>query len=217
MDLDDALQTFIEESRELLEGMETALLDVEQATEKDERINAIFRTAHTIKGSAGLFNLEQIVKFTHVMESVLDRVRSGKQSMDAELVALLLACGDHITAMVDEVAAGDIKGSDELGEAGLPLINRLHRYLPDAGMSTTASPVPVATAQRAVTESDTLRRLNASEADSDHWHISVRFGPGVLRNGMDPIAFIRVLHRFHCEFSLAKPQVSGPAESSFSN
>ena len=193
MDLDDALQTFIEESRELLEGMETALLDVEQATEKDERINAIFRTAHTIKGSAGLFNLEQIVEFTHVMESVLDRVRSGKQSIDGELVSLLLACGDHIAAMVDEVAAGHTKGSDELGEAGLPLINRLHRYLPDAAMPTAVSPVPIAAAQRAVTESDPVRRLNASEAGNDHWHISVRFGTGVLRNGMEPIAFIRYL------------------------
>jgi HPt (histidine-containing phosphotransfer) domain-containing protein len=58
MDLDDALKTYIIESRELLEQMEDALLRIEQAQDDPEIINAIFRAAHTIKGSAGLFGLE---------------------------------------------------------------------------------------------------------------------------------------------------------------
>src|SRR5574343_1625154 len=96
MDLDDALQTFILECRELLEGMEAALLVVEQAADREEHINAIFRAAHTIKGSAGLFSLNQVVVFTHVVESVLDMLRSGKIGIDAKLVAILLECSDHI-------------------------------------------------------------------------------------------------------------------------
>ena len=51
MNLDDALQTFVVESRELLADMESALLGVEAAPDKSELINAIFRAAHTIKGS----------------------------------------------------------------------------------------------------------------------------------------------------------------------
>ena len=61
MNLDEALQTFIVESRELLQDMENALLALEQAEEKTELINAIFRTAHTIKGSSGLFSLDHVV------------------------------------------------------------------------------------------------------------------------------------------------------------
>ena len=130
MDLDDALQTFILESRELVESMESALLTVEHAHEKDELINAIFRTAHTIKGSAGLFSLDHVVAFAHVMESVLDRVREGAQVIDAALVALLLDCGDHIGALIDGVAAGEHAGSEELTVRGNPLVARLRAYLP---------------------------------------------------------------------------------------
>ncbi|MBQ1765609.1 MAG: Hpt domain-containing protein, partial [Aquincola sp.] len=63
MNLDQALQTFIVESRELLEQMEDALLSLGQLDEAgtSEAVNAIFRAAHTIKGSSGLFGLDDIV------------------------------------------------------------------------------------------------------------------------------------------------------------
>ncbi|HNO89391.1 MAG TPA: Hpt domain-containing protein, partial [Rhodocyclaceae bacterium] len=69
--LDDALQTFIVESRELLQQMEEALLEMEHGTDDPDTLNAIFRAAHTIKGSAGLFGLDDIVAFTHDVESLL--------------------------------------------------------------------------------------------------------------------------------------------------
>ncbi len=107
MNLDDALQTFIVESRELLEDMENALLSLgRDADDCGERVNAIFRAAHTVKGSAGLFGLDHLVSFTHVVESVLDDVRAGNLVIDDSLVTLLLACGDHIGAMVALIAAG---------------------------------------------------------------------------------------------------------------
>ena len=77
MNLDAALQTFYVESRELLEQMETALLVVSQEVDTAETVNAIFRAAHTIKGSAGLFGLDRVVEFTHVVESLLDEVREA--------------------------------------------------------------------------------------------------------------------------------------------
>ena len=75
--LDDALQTFIVESRELLQQMEEALLEMEHGTDDPDTLNAIFRAAHTIKGSAGLFGLDDIVAFTHNVESLLDRIREA--------------------------------------------------------------------------------------------------------------------------------------------
>src|SRR5690606_38173954 len=107
MNLDQALHTFIAESRELLEAMEAALLGLSQSDEdtRAESINAIFRAAHTIKGSAGLFGLDRIVAFTHVVESVLDDVRGGAIATDEALISLLLSCGDHIAALIDATEA----------------------------------------------------------------------------------------------------------------
>lgn len=194
MNLDDALETFILECRELLEDMESALLAVEEAEEKDELVNAIFRAAHTIKGSSGLFSLDHVVTFTHVVESVLDRVRAGKLKIADKLVVLLLACCDHIGALVDGVAEGETKGSTLLLQQAEPLIQQLRTYLDVPQIQINASPassvLPVAM-NRA--ETDHTRRIDGNSVNADHWHISVRFGPEVLKNGMDPLSFIRYL------------------------
>ncbi|HWK51541.1 MAG TPA: Hpt domain-containing protein, partial [Steroidobacter sp.] len=108
---DAALPTFIAESRELLREMEAALLECEQGESGSEAVNSIFRAAHTIKGSSGLFGLDGIVAFTHVVESVLDRVRANSLQMDRTLAAILLECRDHIAHLVDAVADGK---SDDL-------------------------------------------------------------------------------------------------------
>jgi two-component system, chemotaxis family, sensor kinase CheA len=195
MNLDDALQTFFVESRELLEDMENALLAVEQADQKEELVNAIFRAAHTIKGSSGLFGLDHIVAFTHVVESVLDQVRGAKLRIADQLVVLLLSCCDHIGALVEAVAQG--QGQDQAqgqGSAaaalqlqGEPLLAQLRAYLapPQAAMAAT-----LAVAQFGA---DPIERIAGAGVDTDHWHISLRFGPDVLRNGMDPLSFIRYL------------------------
>ena len=86
-DLSAARNAFVEEARELLTNMEKALLEIETEGPTTERINAVFRAAHTIKGSAGLFGLDLIVSFTHIMESVLDRVRNDEVILDAALIA----------------------------------------------------------------------------------------------------------------------------------
>ena len=134
MNLDDALQTFIVESRELLQDMENALLALEQAEEKTELINAIFRTAHTIKGSSGLFSLDHVVAFTHVTESVLDRVRDGRIGISDTLIALLLSCGDHIGTLIDAIAAGDTAENPALTAQGEPLLEQLRAHLGQAAM-----------------------------------------------------------------------------------
>ena len=190
MDLDDALETFIVECRELLEDMENALLGVERADEKEEMVNAIFRAAHTIKGSSGLFSLDHIVAFTHVVESVLDRVRGGKLHIADQLIVVLLSCCDHIRALVDAVADGEHQGNAALQQQGEPLITQLRTFL-EPSVQPTQSAVPATVAQAEA--NDHVQRINEQGVNADHWHISVRFGPEVLRNGMDPLSFIRYL------------------------
>jgi chemotaxis protein histidine kinase CheA len=111
MNLDDVLQTFIAESQELLLLMEDALLQIEQAPDDTDTINALFRVAHTIKGSAGLFGLTPIVAFTHVAESVLDRVRGNELRVDESLSALFLEVRDHLCTLIELLAShGDLHG-----------------------------------------------------------------------------------------------------------
>ncbi|HXU94228.1 MAG TPA: chemotaxis protein CheA [Gallionella sp.] len=184
MNLDEALKTFIIESRELLEQMEEALLRIEQEPDDAEIVNAIFRAAHTIKGSAGLFGLEYVVAFTHVAESVLDKVRSGELQVDADLVALLLESRDHIGVLVDHVAEGEEPGA-AANQHGSELITRLNAYL---GKKAEAEP-----AGMPVEHEHKFEKEGGDRVATDNWHISLRFGPDVLRNGMDPLSFIRYL------------------------
>src|SRR5882757_9716476 len=117
MNLDEALPVFVAESTDLLRDMEAALLDCSGGTTDPEKINLIFRVAHTIKGSAGLFGLDDIVEFVHVVETALDLVRLGRAAMTEELVSLLLRCKDHIDALVAPVGSAGGKADPAL-EAG---------------------------------------------------------------------------------------------------
>jgi two-component system chemotaxis sensor kinase CheA len=189
MNLDDALQTFIAESRELLEEMENALLNVDLAGDQDEAINAIFRAAHTIKGSAGLFSLDHIVAFTHVVESLLDKVRDGSVTLNDEMVVLLLSCCDYLSGMINGLAAGQHEQNPDTAPEGEMLQQQLRRHMDG---EATASSAAVA-AHLTVNAEPSVERIDSERGDSDYWHISLRFGRVVLQNGMDPIAFLRYL------------------------
>jgi len=182
---DEYLQTFVVECRELLEQMEDALLVVEQAVDDPEIINAIFRAAHTIKGSAGMFGLDSVVTFTHAAESVLDRVRSGEVAMTSVLVGLFIEAHDHLKILIDHIAEGSQLPS-EIDSQGRRLIGELGAYLNKTGADQAESAIPAV--HRAKVE-----REHSDAVGSDHWHISLRFGPDVFRNGMDPFSFVRCL------------------------
>lgn len=198
MNLDQALQTFIVESRELLEAMETALLGLAHTDgeERSESINAIFRAAHTIKGSAGLFGLDRIVEFTHVVENVLDQVRDGKIAIEDTLVSLLLACGDHIGKLIDATESGQTEADPEIEQAGAPLTAQLSVYLgakAPAPTTTSSAAPPVPAVVGPASEHADFARMGHHGINTDNWHISLRFGRDVLRNGMDPLSFLRYL------------------------
>ncbi|MCU1739041.1 MULTISPECIES: chemotaxis protein CheA [Pseudomonas] len=184
MNLDDVLQTFIAESQELLLLMEDALLRIEQVPDDVDTINALFRVAHTIKGSAGLFGLTPIVAFTHVAESVLDRVRGNELRVDEALSALFLQVRDHLGELIDLLARhGDLQGlTADHERQGSALVARLNGYLEPSLESEQGEAV-------ATPVSDSAGGLR-------HWHLSLRFGSDVLRNGMDPLSFLRYLKSF---------------------
>jgi two-component system chemotaxis sensor kinase CheA len=179
LDLSDALQTFFAESRSLLQEMEEALLRLEDTPDDAEAVNAVFRAAHTIKGSSGLFGLDDIVAFTHKAENVLDRVRNNELPLTEGLIGLFLSCRDHIERLVDIVSANEEMDRDtrQQGEALASLLSQC------VGGSVVSLPVE--------TESQ-VQSVGGSRV-GDVWHISLRFGQDVLKNGMDPLSFIRYL------------------------
>jgi two-component system chemotaxis sensor kinase CheA len=189
--MDDALHTFIEEARELLQQMEQALLGIDEAGGDADTINAMFRAAHTIKGSSGIFGLDYIVSFTHVAENVLDRVRDGKLAMNGELVALFLETCDHIGRLIDHLASESGEPGADIRAHSSALIERLNIHLgivPDATKALSNSAI------REYTQDGTQDNAHDNGGvGSDNWHISLRFGTDVLRYGMDPIACLRYL------------------------
>ncbi len=180
LDLGDALHTFFAESRALLQDMEEALLRLEGAPDDMEAVNAVFRAAHTIKGSSGLFALDDIVAFTHKAENVLDRLRNGELALKGDLIGLFLACRDHIERLIDFTATSTEIDSETRAH-GDKLASQLGKL-----MSGAAADLPAGKA--ALTGS-----LDLGKGGDDTWHISLRFSQGVLRNGMDPLSFLRYL------------------------
>jgi two-component system chemotaxis sensor kinase CheA len=182
MNLDGALQTFFAEAEDLLNSMEAALLRLDDGNQDMETINEIFRAAHTIKGSAGLFGLDDIVSFTHTVENVLDRARDEKITIGGDLLSILLPCRDHIATLVEHAMHGTENDAECLAQ-GQALLDSLQPWL-EASSQPAAAPV------RAKTQN-----LVRSENITDHeaWHISVRLGPDLLRNGMDPLSILRFL------------------------
>lgn len=178
MNLDIAMQTFKEESRELLAEMESILLQVEASEIDAEQVNALFRAMHTIKGSAGLFGLDAIVHFSHEAENVVDMVRSGERPYDDELSGLLLRCHDHVKAMLGQL--DDAAALADMAEP--PLFAELQAWQ-GASLAVVAPPEPVGEVQSGV----------PAASLAPDWALSLRFGDDVLRNGMDPSAFLRYL------------------------
>jgi two-component system chemotaxis sensor kinase CheA len=188
MNMDAALQTFFSESRELLEQMESLLLQLETLDEasRQESLHGIFRAAHTIKGSAGMFGLDDVVSFTHAVESVLDRLRNRQLSVSDALVSLLLQCRDHIAQLVDSAEAGNHDST--IVKAGQPLLAALQSYLVAGAAAETQAPA------LPVSEPPPFERLDSDDvASSECWHISIRFGHNCFRDGMDPLSFITYL------------------------
>jgi two-component system chemotaxis sensor kinase CheA len=188
MNLDAALQTFLAESRELLDTMEEVLLRLEHESADADLINALFRTVHTIKGSAGVFGLDDIVAFTHDVESLLDMMRNEAVIITPEIIALLLVCCDHTRSLVEPIGSGQsLHQAMQAQEA--TLVAQLRHYLQPQAQTHQAGPGPDA-ARRALPAAGVGEERHVA---TDDWHISLRFGCEVLRNGMDPLSFLRYL------------------------
>ena len=177
----EALPVFISEAHEQIEGIEQLLLQLETVPDDRDLLDALFRCAHTVKGSAGLFGLDAVVAFTHHVETLLDLLREGHLLLTPDLSTLLLGCNDQIRGLVD-AAAG--RCEDDRGEEREALIERLRAAADGHGTDTSAAAV-AAPASGAV--------VAGAAPTARRWRVSVAFGVETFRNGMDPLAILTYL------------------------
>ncbi|HWA62296.1 MAG TPA: Hpt domain-containing protein, partial [Caulobacteraceae bacterium] len=139
-ELEQIKATFFQECDELLADLESGLLAMEAGTGDAETVNAVFRAVHSVKGGAGAFGLEALVRYAHVFETLLDDVRSGKIEAAAELVRTLLRAADVLS---DQVSAARTDGApDEAATAAM--VAELEAWIaghgPAAAMAAAAAP-----------------------------------------------------------------------------
>jgi len=189
----EPLDTFQAECQERLEELELGLLALEQDPQDMETINGLFRAAHTIKGTAGVFGFERLSAFTHEVESVLEQVRQSRLYPERGLVALLLSCRDQIQSLVEE-AVEDRDPDPEAVTVRSELAKRLGDYRSDDGPDV-AEMAEVEHFRMPVCAQGTVDGEGVEYVTADNWHISVRFGPDLLRCGFDPLAFLRYMRK----------------------
>ena len=181
--MDELLSVFSVEAREQLEAMEAGLLQLEQGDREAETINAVFRAAHTIKGGAGVVEVHSVEKFTHLLENVLDRLRNGEIQVSGEMISGLLQGCDHIGALLDLIPSGQTDPEAALKAVGEAIAEQLRPFLGNQEGTSKLTESPAGA----------VLRDDHDSATHDCWHISIRFGLNVLKQGMEPQAFLRYL------------------------
>ena len=169
--------SFREEAREILTGLESALLELNERRDDAELVSRIFRGLHTIKGSGAMFGFERLAAFTHNLETAYDLVRNGRLAASSELVDLTLAALDQIAAMLEDGATGD--------EAACESILASLRQLAPMEAETTPAAKSEAAPQCPEAAPGPLR----------HWLIHFAPGPDLMRYGANPLLLIRELRQ----------------------
>ena len=189
MEIDENLQIFIAEGEELLQDMEDSLLVLENDSD-DETLNTIFRAAHTIKGSAGLFGLDNIVEFTHVVENVLDDMRNCLIPTSSELITVLMRCKDFIALLIAGIA-DDVEGDKVEREELIQLLTAF-KAGSDQNLSVSVEAGQAIKSEES-TDIDSTETDSSGSAQTDHYHISLRLGPDTFRMGFSPVSLFRQL------------------------
>ena len=133
-ELDAIRETFFQECEELLADLESGLSAMQNGAFDNETVNGVFRAVHSIKGGAGAFGLEPLVRFAHVFETLLDGLRSDKIVLTMDLAEALLRAAD---VLADHVAAA--AGADPVDESRSPRWRACSKLLAKPSMARAMS------------------------------------------------------------------------------
>ncbi|MDB5589409.1 MAG: chemotaxis protein CheA [Devosia sp.] len=111
-DLDDFKATYFDECSELLTELEEQFVAIEAGERDADRLNAVFRAIHSVKGGAGAFGFSALVGFAHAYETLLDYVRDGRIELTDEVVTLCIRANDIVTDHVAAARSGEALPAD---------------------------------------------------------------------------------------------------------
>jgi two-component system chemotaxis sensor kinase CheA len=176
IDLTQFRRTFLQESADHIAALETHLLELRSRPDDAELLNAIFRSAHSIKGGAGSFGMENLARFTHALESLLDRLRTMEAAVTEEAIACLLQSTDVLTTLLESGA------EDPMPAEALELEARIAAL---AG-AEAAGPVADGAASGAACEAKAAGELSL-------YRVEFRPDRELFSSGTNPIVLLRNL------------------------
>lgn len=133
---------FLEEADQLLADAEQCFLEIEQKPQDQEIINQLFRLAHNLKGSAKAVGFAQLGEFTHLLESLLLKIKGGEVTVTTTVVNLLLACKDQLQFMLDGLRA-DLNATFDCEDLSRRLVDATES--PAAGEAIPLPEIPAVT------------------------------------------------------------------------
>lgn len=175
MDFSAFHETFFDEARELLDEMETLLMELDVDAPDPEALAAIFRAAHSIKGGASTFGFEDLQVTTHLLENLLDGVRHAEMFLDRDAVDTILTVRDHLAMLLDCYANEEAPDAEEVASVRSELKALAARMAGgeikhdalaasdnSSGASDSATPTANGMAQYAITLKDVAEKDRAS-------------------------------------------------------
>jgi two-component system chemotaxis sensor kinase CheA len=108
LDNDQYKELFIDEAKEHIDKLTKCLLTLEKDPQNKDVVNALFRSAHTLKGSSGMMGFKDFQELTHAMEDIFDEMRKGN-APTCDLISVLLECVDELSSRLQNIQK-DIEG-----------------------------------------------------------------------------------------------------------
>ncbi|MBU0935398.1 MAG: chemotaxis protein CheA [Spirochaetes bacterium] len=195
----ELLKDFFAEARSQVDALEQNILVLENDPANRDAVDEIFRAAHTLKGGAGTVEMHELTAFTHVVEDLLDAIRSDLVKVDADVIDSLLAGIDIIKAMLDSRSDGkpytkDISSQKAVLAAFIPGKNAPKAAAKPAAKAPATSAAPKKAAAAAVsagaaglTEYEILEMKEAAGADRTVYILSLEFDEENVMNTVSAI------------------------------
>lgn len=176
--MNEELELFCEDAEEQLSFMENALIQMQEDGEDDESIGALFRAMHTIKGTAGMFDFNDVVDFAHIAENLLSEVREHNVKLTEDMIDIFLKAKDHTQNLID-LAIKDEKLDEFTQVTNDELLKILKSMMPNQNSTTE--------------ETNEVEVISDDENQEDEelWHISFRLKPNFFSSGMDIINILK--------------------------
>jgi two-component system chemotaxis sensor kinase CheA len=170
IDMSQFYQVFFDETAEHLASMEALLLALDLDALDADQLNAIFRAAHSIKGGSGTFGFTDLAKVTHVLETLLDRVRKNEITLTRDMVDVFLQAGDVLRGLLEAHQNGSIANES----ASIAICARLERLTAEG--SPQAIPRAAPKSPPAVAPTYQIQFANTVAAFPDETHLKNLLG-----------------------------------------